>query len=324
MIKKIILSIFVLGAVVAFYSTTASAHSALVSLQVESLFIAGGFDDDKDSNKKANGSDGGSGEIDSTHVMGSMENDVTSGKLGEDFFHDSKRGITSTYLQMFETAGYLADSISSSDGLLLDGDPSVLNSFTNTETVYIGRGKADGVVAGDKYYVVHLSKDPVVHPVTREDMGHKVLVDGIIEVYKTKDNHSKAKVIKSYDSMERGDYIVPYSEPDQAKLDPDRPVVEKGIEGVLLAAREPKQGFATGDVVYMDIGGASGVEEGDVFDIIDDNPVFKRSGDLVSGFPKVVGQAKVISIREGTSTAYITGSTLDSHAGYPVVYSKVR
>ncbi len=324
MMNKFVFSFFALGVMFIFNSATANASNTMVYLQMNNLFVAGGLDDEAgstDSSVELEEFD----EIDSTHVTGAMEDetDVTSESLDEQFFYKSDRGAPTTYLQMFESSGYIADSVTE-EGDILDGEPGVLNSFIETETVYLGQGSADGVVAGDKFYVVHLSEDPVIHPVSKKLVGYKVLVDGVIEVYDTTDAFSKAKVVNSYDSIERGDYIIPYIEPDLAKLDPDRPVIEKGIEGVLLASKEPKEGLATGDVIYLDIGGASGVEEGDVFNILDQNPVFKRDGKLAEGFPKIVGQAKVISIQDNTSTAYITDSTLDSHAGYSVVYSNVR
>jgi len=307
---------------------------------MESIVIGGGYDDDirpgqgsagskaKDTGSSMSGGQNPCQDVSETGIAGA-EKELTEGRdlshesMSEDFFKDDTRHEMIVSPQLFETAGYISDSVES-DGEVVDGEPSSQASFSIAETIYINQGESQGVSVGNRFLVFHSEKESVTHPVTGSNLGHKVLIDGVVEVREVTMDYSKAVIIQSYDGIERGDLIIPYTEPEVPQLDPDRPVVDKDIDGYLVASRDPKEGYASGDVVYFDIGDSAGVEPGDVFNIVDRRPVKRKDGETVVGLPKIIGTAKIISARDTTSTAYITTSRTAIYAGDRISYSKIR
>jgi len=227
--------------------------------------------------------------------------------VGADFFSDKDKqeGVVSD--QIFDTAGYIDKSFDFY-GEVIDGEASNQYSFSFPELVYLNRGSADGVRVGDKFLIVHVDDLRIVHPVTGDYLGHRLLIDAVVEVKGTTDDVSEAMITRSYDSVERGDKVLPYDEARAPRIDPDKPVVEKTINGYLVNSKQEKSHYGQGDVVYFDVGKAAGVKPGDVFDIVDANDVVRKDGKIVPGLPKVIGKAMIISTRNDTSAAYIFAS----------------
>jgi hypothetical protein len=298
------------------------------------LFVGGGYDDDMRSGEndgkaveqtesaQATPQEAENGDplAEKDLVMG---RDLTEGSLDDQFFNDPAKQEALTHYQLYETAGYLSRSLES-EGEVIDGEPSGQSSFSIEETVYIDMGEADGAFVGGQYIVFHAERPNVKHPVTGADLGFKVLVNGVIELVDVNMDISKAKVVRSYNGIQRGDKVRLYIKADIPALDPDRPVAAKDIDGYLIASKDPKKGFATGDVVYFDVGRSIGVEPGDVFDIIDSRNVIRKDGKQVAGLPKRIGKAKIITIQDSTSTALITNSVTAIYAGDQVSYSRTR
>lgn len=316
-------------------AVTFAAHEVWAqSVSLESLFIGGGYDDDVRPGEKVAPTEAKEREMPEEVVTGAERGleptplvegvDVTEQAITGDFFERSERQEPLTNPKMYESAGYISRSLDAT-GEVIDGEQSNQNSFSTTEVVYIDQGEADGVTIGSKFLVLHAATPDVIHPNTGDNMGFKVLVDGVIEVVDANMDISKALIIRSYDGIERGENIRPYEEDAMIPtFDPDRPVADKEIEGVLVASKDPKQGYAAGDVVYFDVGDSGGVEPGDVFNIIDARDVIRKDGRVIEGLPKIIGSAKVLTTREETCTALITYSRNVMYAGDRVSYSKTR
>lgn len=255
--------------------------------------------------------------------MGEMVEVTARQDITPQFFDVEEKKEPIVHQQLYETAGYLGDDFDYY-GEIVDGESSTQFSFSYYETVYLNRGEADGVRAGDKFMILHAGDERITHPVSREYVGRRILVDGIVEVVGLTEHVAEAKIIRAYDGVERGDKIVPYDKTDVPMVDPDKPVQLKSINGYLVASKYEKSHYGTGDVVYLDIGMDAGVEAGDVFDIIDTSEVVRRDGDIVKGLPKVIGQARILSAREGTSTAYIFASRNSISSGDMVSFSPTR
>ncbi len=316
----------------------ASSNLALAQeAALERLFMGGGYDDDiQPAGEKAKGaaaedmesvevtepaSEAGKGGLKPMDLI--MGRDITSDTLTDEFFKDPDKREPVTYPQMYETAGYLSGLIIS-EGEVIDGEPSNQASFSIEEFIYINQGEIHGVGVGSQFIVFHPQRPNVIHPVTGSDMGFKVLVDGVIEVVEVNMDIAKAKIIRSYDGIERGDNIRLYTQVKVPSFDPDRPVPAKEIDGYVLVSRDPKEGFAMHDIVYFDVGSVSGVEPGDVFDIIDSRFVVRKDGKRVEGLPKLIGKATIISARDNTSTGLITKSDNVIYAGDKITYSRTR
>lgn len=304
--------------------------------ELERMVVGGGFDDDREPGVPMEAMEDMAPAVEEAAPMeqeaprtdeGQMTElmpgvDLSVDELAARFFENPDRMEPLIYEQLYETAGYLDDSLGAT-GEVIDGQTSSQASFAFPDHVYINRGEAQGVSVGSRFIVYHAGSD-VRHPVTRRKMGFKVLVDGVIEVVEAGRDHSKARIIRSYDGIERGEKIRAYDKAEIPEFDPDRPVKLKRIDGYLVSSKDPKEGYATGDVVYLDVGQATGVEPGDVFNIIDSRSVVRADGKMVEGFPKVIGEAKVISTRSATCTAFITNSVDAIYRGDKIAYSSVR
>ena len=238
------------------------------------------------------------------------------------YWADPARMSPVAYRELYETAGYIGAG-AKGDGEVIDGHTSSQVSFASAETVYINLGESKGVKEGDLYEVFHAERD-VAHPVTGAKLGQLVVVDAVVRVTKVTPDNSSAEIIRAYETVERGDQIRPYKEVDIPTFDPDRPVTDKKITGYLVSCKLPKEGYATGDIIYLDVGSASGAEPGDVFNILDRSPVLRRDGSIVKGLPKVVGRVRILSTQDKTSAAVIYTSVSSSGKGDPVEFALVR
>ena len=306
---------------------------------MESLFINGGYANYEkpsatDGKKNAGESkttpstreaDGVSAGADAASTQSVTQAGATSGKgFTDKFFEDTSRKSPLTWAQLYEKAGHLADSVDADAGEIIDGEPSAVVSFGTHDTVYINKGEANNVGIGSRFIVLTVEPEEVTHPVSGDSMGHKILVSGVIEVVDVDMDVSKAKVVKSYHPLARGDKILPYNKADIPNLDPDRPVPAKEIEGYLVASNRDATEYATGDIVFLDVGKSAGVEPGDAFNVIDKRPVVRKDGSVVDGLPKIVGKTKVILVEENSSTALISSSRDVIFAGDKIVYSRTR
>ena len=250
--------------------------------------------------------------------------------VSADFFYDPEKQEPVLSKGSYRTAGYLTDDLDTF-GEVIDGSVSNQASFSLNEAVYIDKGAKHGVSVGDSFMVVHLSEE-VVHPHTRhlwifarKSLGYKVLYDGVLEVVEVSDSVSKAMIRKSYQGIERGDKVIYLDEAiAPPTIDPDKPVEDKKITGYIVASRINKESNATGDIIYLDVGEGSGVAPGDVFDILDDEPVVRRNGSEVKGLPKIKAKARVVIVKENASTAYIYNSSAATFYGNRAVYTQIR
>ena len=246
--------------------------------------------------------------------------DITTEALDAIFFRDIARQQNLTYQELFETAGYI-ERKTQSVAEIIDAEPGNQRTFSAEDIIYINKGTANGIVNGMEFAVLKVSERDIDHPISRNYLGHLVTMEGLVKVLDASTKISRAKVIKAYNALERGDLLVPYEKRLLPSFDPDRPVEMKEIEGVIVGSRDPKSGYATGDIVFIDAGEESGVKIGDSFDIIDTRSVVRNDGRIVMGIPKIIGKAKVINVRPDTSTTIISKCVTAIYKGDKVEFA---
>ncbi|MDH5510730.1 MAG: hypothetical protein OEZ32_10305 [Nitrospinota bacterium] len=246
--------------------------------------------------------------------------DMTTEALDNEFFRNIARQENLTYQELFETAGALEED-TKSIGEIIDGEPGNQTTFSREDIVYINRGTANGVALGMKFAVLKKDRNSVYHPVSGSNLGQMVTLEGVLEIQEANVKIAKAKVIKAYNSLERGDLLIPYEKPLLPSLDPDSPVLDKDVDGYIVRAREPKMGMSKGDVIFIDVGSEKGVDVGDIFAVIDNRAVVRNDGRRVQGIPKVIGRVKVLATRESTSTALVTDSHSVIYPGDKIEFS---
>ena len=202
--------------------------------------------------------------------------------------------ISGVATEQGETTARIIDSESKRPGLLF-GD-----------VLYINKGFEDDVREGDLYVAFRPFKE-IRHPLTSELIGTQIDVLGRIRV-KTLETHiSSAEIIKSYNYIEHGDAVMPVSElslplqkPELGNAQSYGFKVGNQLIAHVIAEQVGQRIMSDGDIVFLDVGAAQGVQPADNF------VIFREVGE---GYPKQsIGRITVLSVQEQTSAALITYS----------------
>lgn len=191
---------------------------------------------------------------------------------------------------MILKGGYLADAI---PGVGRVGtSPSGHTLFGNGDIFFVELNQSAKV--GDKFYVIKAS-EPVIHPITKKNIGYLITISGIAEIVKMKDGDTTARINKCFGEIERGDILDIYYDikPPVAAAEFRSP----NVNGMIVAAGPAKIFHSSLDFIYVDRGCKDGIERGDVFRTIavDDHAVTN-------------GMIQVISCKDHTATAIIQSS----------------
>lgn len=188
------------------------------------------------------------------------------------------------------------------------------------DMVYIDKGTKDDVKEGDVYVAFRPRKE-IFHPITSEIMGTQIDILGHLRVRNLEPGTASAEVIKSYSYIQIGNPIMPLSELSVPLAKPERGnsktyglKVGNQLIGHILHERIGRTGISFGDIVYVDVGAAQGVQPADNFII------FREIGE---GFPRqAIGRLSVLSVQEQTSTALITESVKTINLGEKIVLKR--
>lgn len=179
------------------------------------------------------------------------------------------------------------------------------------DVVYLNRGRAQGIGAGDKLAVQRATRQ-VAHPETGGSLGTYVRRLGRLRVLAAQENTATAVVEYSCDAMQDGDEIAPWTEipaPRLASLPKmDRYDVEPsgGASGYVVAVRDHLAHVGGGHVIHVDLGEPSGLHAGEVIQ------VWRENGEL----PRMnLGRAVVLTVEPGTATAKIYEAVLEIRVG---------
>lgn len=185
------------------------------------------------------------------------------------------------------------------------------------DTIYLNRGLDDKVREGDVFLAFRPLRE-ITHPITSEVMGTQIEILGRLRVKALEASVACAEIVKSYYYMEIGNPIMPLSELSIPLAKPSMgnsrsyglPVGNQLI-GHIVAGRDNRVGLAYGDIVFLDVGVAQGVQPADNFII------YREVG---AGFPKqAIGRVTVLSAREQTATAMVMESVKPIEIGEKVV-----
>lgn len=213
------------------------------------------------------------------------------------------------------------------------------------DLVFIDRGAVEGVAVGDRFFVYRQMRD-VSYPYTGEDFGKLISILGEIEVikinkpekdqpgffsriyrkiFKKKDlkiHSASCRIVRSYNPILKGDLITPKFDAYVPTMDEDRPLKDKDIVGRVAAIGLENQIGSKNDIVYLTIGRKDGVDEGDVFAIY--KATREDGTDVRFGYKELAGKAKVITVRERSTTAVVTHSNKEILIGDSVSYIQER
>jgi len=107
------------------------------------------------------------------------------------------------------SAGFISDINYRGIGIILDSKEGK-NLFAEGDIVYLAFKTTEPILIGNKYTVFHASED-IRYPGKEKKIGKKYNILGNIQIIDQHGNFFIAKVIESFDAMQKGDLIQPYS-----------------------------------------------------------------------------------------------------------------
>ena len=185
------------------------------------------------------------------------------------------------------------------------------------DIIYINRGSAHDVREGDVFLGFRPLRE-IYHPLTKELLGTQILILGRLRIKTLEPEVSCAEIIKSYNYMEMGTPILPVSE---LSIPLKKPLVGNShsygfkvgnqLIAHIVAERVGRQGISSGDIVFIDVGAAPGVQPSDSFIIF---------REIIEGFPiQSIGRLTVLSVQKQTASAMIVESVKTIELGEKVV-----
>ncbi len=192
---------------------------------------------------------------------------------------------------MIAASGYI-DRITPGVGKIVT-TPDGRSIIGNDDFVYIKLYNNSVPEKGRKFYAVR-SLGMIKHPSTGEVIGNLIELTGVIEVTGQEAGFTKAKVIKSFIEIQKGDPIDNYYSIESFPLvDGESPAVS----GTVVASRDLRLISGNYDIVYIDRGSLDGVVPGNVFTLV--------SGEKPN---RPIGRIQVISTRQKSATAIVIKS----------------
>ncbi|HET6439889.1 MAG TPA: LysM peptidoglycan-binding domain-containing protein [Anaeromyxobacter sp.] len=178
-----------------------------------------------------------------------------------------------------------------------------------------------GIKLGETY-AIYRTMRPVKHPVTGELLGYQSSILGAGKVVAMDDKAATLTITASYEPIERGDLLGPWTEKPYRVVAP-RPNA-KALKGYIVSApEEVLTQFAEHVVVFVDLGKAEGVEEGNRLTVVRAGDAESRPIDRPGWDEKLpvedVGSLLVIDVREHASAALVTRSLRELNPGDRVV-----
>jgi len=201
-----------------------------------------------------------------------------------------------------ESLGVIVDSV----------DNRIL--LTEDDTVFVKMKDTSGVTVGYTYSLFEKS-DVVVNPETKEKIGTMMKNLGSLQVTEVNKDTVVAKIDRTYREVTRGAELFEFI-PHEKDITLKHGIGE--LKGYLIAARDEKSALSTGDVIFINLGRADGLEKGNLFYISRPRKAsdeIKRQAGDVQLPDAVLGAAVVIETRDHTASAIIFKSVDASHVG---------
>ena len=161
--------------------------------------------------------------------------------------------------------------ISSAEKVELQAD------FSTGDIVYLSGGEAEGVKAGQEYFVVQPVRK-LRHPATGADLGLVVRYLGHLRVLCAQEHNATGELLLSCDGIPLDSWLIPY-EPMPIPMIALTPPLDRcdpastKAKGYITYAKDDITDFGQDHMVMIDLGEADQVSPGTVLSVFRDNPV---------------------------------------------------
>ncbi|HSF68538.1 MAG TPA: OmpA family protein [Nitrospiraceae bacterium] len=177
------------------------------------------------------------------------------------------------------------------------GDHMILGS---RDVLYL-RLKNPGDVAIGDLFTIYRKPHKVFHPTTGQYLGHLVIRLAVVEVTQIDKDLTTVQIVRAYAAVSPGDPVMKFALPTDEGAVGNQPA-SNDVEGIVVDFQS-NMGImnmvAQRNVVYLDRGREDGIRAGDRMDVV------RTGGSLPQ---RIVGEIKILSLEDRTSTALITKS----------------
>lgn len=216
---------------------------------------------------------------------------------------------------MMEKHGLISAKDTKASGVIIGAKEERL-LLSKGDIVYISVAAGTEVKQGDKF-TIFTTTGEIKHPVTDKPIGFLSDTLGMLEIIKAETGGViVAKIGTSYKEIFKGARLKSYEPPVKEVVVKK---AERAVDGIIIASLEGKKGSAENDVVYLDKGKNSGLEQGNVMEIFRpttavDDPMSKEEK-IISFPPAELGRLVIIRVEEDTSAAFIIKSKQAVYTG---------
>lgn len=182
------------------------------------------------------------------------------------------------------------------------------------------------VKAGDKLLVFR-PEGPIVDPVSHRTLATQTRTIGVAKVVSVEGRQATVQIERSFEEMQRGDRVRPWS-PQDKRISP-RPNTADVKGRIVQAVNSGLTTYGEQNEVFIDRGSADGVQEGNTFAVIRHGDGLNAAGVTkaytagaggmhamgVATPPENVGLLLVVDTREHLSTAVVVNSVRELQAG---------
>lgn len=204
----------------------------------------------------------GTGEETPTQVeLGSAPEVSPSDRLDEDTVQVAgKIGYVPPGTLNYRVTGFVTKKEIEAAGSI-SGSMTQASWLSSNTACYVKFKSAGTVKIGDKMVIFRLGEE-LSNPNTGADVGYLTQLTGVLRVTRTDGPMVTAMIIDSYDYVERGDLVAPYSEALAKRVAP-KPN-DKKLDGTLIV----QLGIGSYTTIIIDKGSDQGVTPGNVFTVV--------------------------------------------------------
>ncbi|MDD2309204.1 MAG: LysM peptidoglycan-binding domain-containing protein [Desulfuromonadaceae bacterium] len=207
---------------------------------------------------------------------------------------------------LYGTEGFLAENGFKPYGLLIGVQHDRIIAGVD-DIVYTDIGTAQHAGGGDKFSVF-LKGAAVKHPLNNEEMGHKIIPLGSLQLTDVERKSSRAIITESSMEISPGAYLLPYRENIRREIALKNS--RSDLKGYIIESYSGVSIIAAGDIVYIDLGASQGVEPGNMLYIVRDVTIDQRyvEGRIDRLPQELLGALVVLETGKKTSTALVVKS----------------
>ena len=202
-----------------------------------------------------------------------------------------------------DQVGFITPFVPKGGGLIV-GEERQRKLIGAADRTYLQLRKSADPEVGKLYFVFKTSL-LIRHPITRKKVGYLNTILGVVEVREVSEDHAKALVRSSYQSIAPGDKLMPYKKrSEEITLQPGA----EPIEGNIILAEWDTYLIAQRQIVFIDLGANDEIKAGHRFEVFKEPRALTSQDEEVVLSIQPIGELMVLAVEQETAAALVTES----------------